>query len=83
MSGARKEVSDEIRQYLGRLIEEDLDRNRDHLKWLEENPEEPDRDLQRAESERAIELAGKAQTFFPAPTTGPDEPAEGVAPNLQ
>ncbi|MGA8818177.1 MAG: hypothetical protein WB624_12855 [Xanthobacteraceae bacterium] len=80
---ARKEISDEIRQYLGRLIEEDLDRNRDHLKWLKENPEEPDRDLQRAESERAIELAGKARRFFPAPATEPDEPAEGVAPSLQ
>jgi hypothetical protein len=80
---AKKEISDEIRQYLGRLIEEDLDRNRDHLKWLKENPEEPDRDLQRAESERAIELAGKARRFFPAPATEPDEPAEGVAPSLQ
>ena len=80
---ARKEISDQIRQYLRRLIEEDLDRSRDHLKWLEENPEEPDRDLQRAESERAVKLAGKAQKFFPAPATGPDEPAEGVAPNPQ
>jgi len=80
---AKKEISDEIRQYLGRLIEEDLDRNRDHLKWLKENPEEPDRDLQRAESERAIELAGKARRFFPAPAPEPDEPAEGVAPSLQ
>lgn len=74
---ARKEISDEIRQYLGRLIEEDLDRNRDHLKWLEENPEEADRDLQRAESERAIELAGKAQASFPLPVQ-PDD-ASGAA----
>ena len=80
---ARKEISDEIRQYLGRLIEEDLDRNRDHLKWLEENPEEADRDLQRAESERAIELAGKARRFFPVPANEPDEPGEGVLPNPQ
>jgi hypothetical protein len=79
----RKEISDEIRQYLGRLIEEDLDRNRDHLKWLEENPEEADRDLQSAESERAIELAGKAQKVFPAPPMEPDEPPEGIAPNPQ
>ena len=79
---ARKEISDQIRQYLRRLIEEDLDRNRDHLKWLEANPGEPDRDLQRAESERAIELADKAQRLFPAPTE-PDEPVEGVAPNPQ
>jgi len=79
----RKEIPDEIGQYLGRLIEEDFDRNCDHLNWLDENPEEPDRDLQRAESERAIELAGKAQRFFPAPATGRHEPAEGVAPNPQ
>jgi hypothetical protein len=80
---ARKEISDEIGQYLGRLIEEDLDRNRDHLKWLEENPEEADRDLQRAESERAIELAGKAQRLFPPPAIEPTEAAEGVAPDPQ
>jgi len=79
----RKEISDEISQYLGGLIEEDRDHNLDHLKWLEENPEEPDRDLQRAESELAIEQAGKAQRLFPAPATGPDEPAEGVSPNPQ
>ena len=80
---AKKEITDEIRDYLALLISEDLDRNRDHIKWLEENSMEPDRDLQRAESERAIELAGKARRFFPAPATEPDEPAEGVALNPQ
>ena len=52
-------------------------------KMARRNPEEADRDLQRAESERAIELAGKARRFFPVPANEPDEPGEGVLPNPQ
>ena len=31
-----------------------------HLEWLDANPDEPDHDQQRAEFERAVELADKA-----------------------
>jgi hypothetical protein len=65
-------IPDDVRDYLARIIEEDADRNLDHLDWLKENPQEPDRDLQIAESQQAVELAGKAQLLFP-----PD-PEEGV-----
>ncbi len=65
-------IPDALRDYLAQIIEEDFDRNQDHLEWLEENPQEPDRELQRAECERAVELARKAQSLFP-----PD-PEEGV-----
>jgi hypothetical protein len=57
---ATNELSDEVLAYLRIVISEDEDRNRDHLKWLEKNTEEEDRELQRAECERTIELAGKA-----------------------
>src|SRR5580704_17642809 len=39
--------ADEIRSYLAVIIEEDAEKNRDHLKWLEQNPQEPDREQQR------------------------------------
>lgn len=61
------ELPEDIRDYLALLIDEDLDRNRDHLDWLQENPNEPDREQQRAECERAVEMALKAQAFFSAP----------------
>jgi hypothetical protein len=61
------EISNELREYLARIIDEDLDRNRDHLDWLQEHPDEPDRDQQHAECERAVEMARKAQALFPAP----------------
>jgi len=57
------EIPDEIRRYLAVIIEEDADKNRDHLKWLEQNPQEPDREQQRAQCERAVELASNAFTF--------------------
>jgi hypothetical protein len=66
------EISDEIRRYIATVIEEDADKNRDHLKWLEENPEEPDREQQRAECERAVELARAAQKFFAAASVSED-----------
>lgn len=74
---AQPAIPDEIRQYVGLLITEDLDRNRDHIQWLEDHPGEPDREQQRAESERAIELARQAQAFFPAPPE-PEDPTEGA-----
>jgi hypothetical protein len=63
------EIPDEIREYLGRIIADDADRNRDHIIWLgsPEAANEEDRDQQRAETERAIELASKAQAYFPVP----------------
>lgn len=70
------EIPDEIRRYLAVLIEEDLDKNRDHLKWLAGNPDEPDREQQRAESDRAIELGRKAAAYFPVST---EEPADSEA----
>jgi hypothetical protein len=33
--------------------------------WLDANPNEPDRDQQRAATERKIELAKRATEFFP------------------
>jgi hypothetical protein len=59
------ELPEEIREYLSMVIAEDVDRNEDHITWLARNPIEPDRTLQIAECERAIELGGKAQEFFP------------------
>jgi hypothetical protein len=53
-------TTDEVRTYLRLIAEEDLDKNTDHLRWLEANPSEEDCDLQRAESERATELARRA-----------------------
>jgi hypothetical protein len=53
-------VSDEMRDYLAALIEEDAQKNRDHIEWLDLNPQEPDRELQRAECERALALASEA-----------------------
>lgn len=57
------EMSEDVRRYLGMLIEEDVEKNRDHLRWLGENPQEPDRDLQFAQSERAVALGRLAQVF--------------------
>ena len=53
----------DIVAYLKTLIEEDADRKRDHLAWLQspEAVDEQDREQQVAESERAVELAKKAQ----------------------
>jgi hypothetical protein len=38
-------------------IDDDIERRQSHLAWLDENPEESDAAAQRAETERAIELA--------------------------
>jgi hypothetical protein len=43
-----------------RIAEEDETRNRDHLRWLDENPNEPDHEQQIAETETRLELARKA-----------------------
>ena len=52
----------EIISYLKILVDEDASRNADHLAWLKSNEaaDEEDRELQTAESERAISMAAKA-----------------------
>jgi hypothetical protein len=55
----------DVIEYLAELVQEDRDRKLGHLRWLDANLGEEDRDQQRAETERAIELATKAATFFP------------------
>lgn len=65
MTTSSSEIPSDVRDYIATLIEEDLDRNRDHLKWLDANPDEPDREQQRAECERAVELAAQATPIFP------------------
>jgi hypothetical protein len=56
----------EVAAYLADIIEEDLDRRAEHLIWLASHPDEHGRDRQRAETERAIELAKLAAALFPA-----------------
>jgi hypothetical protein len=56
----------DVIEYLVELVQEDRDRKLGHLRWLDANPNEPDCDQQRAETERAIELATRAATFFPS-----------------
>jgi hypothetical protein len=58
-------MPDDVRHHIASVLAEDMDRRTDHLAWLDANPGEADRDLQRAETERAIELATKAAAFFP------------------
>ena len=55
------QIPNELLGYFAVLVDEDLDKNRDHLQWLKDHPAEPDRDLQIAECERAVELAVIAQ----------------------
>ncbi len=63
-------LSQELRDYLRAVVEEDEERKRDHLCWLDENPNEPDRDQQRAETNRAVELARKALAALETEPTG-------------
>jgi hypothetical protein len=60
-------IPDAVRDYLACIIAEDIDRNAEHLDWLEQHPDEPDREQQVAEALQAIELARKAQDVFPPP----------------
>jgi hypothetical protein len=53
-------LSTELRGYLEMIINDDIERRTDHLRWLDAHPDENDHDQQRVESERAIELAGAA-----------------------
>jgi hypothetical protein len=59
-------LSAEIRDYLKMIIEDDVESHQSHLRWLDANPNEADRDQQRTETERAIELAGAALTLLGA-----------------
>jgi hypothetical protein len=59
-------LPDEIRSYLATLVDDDCERQRDHLTWLAQNPDEADRDRQVAECEQLIELARKSTASFAA-----------------
>jgi hypothetical protein len=56
-----------LREYIADLIRDDCDRLADHLAWLNAHEDEPDVAQQRAEPERAIELATKAASLFAPP----------------
>jgi hypothetical protein len=61
------ELPNDVSEYLARLIEEDVEKNRDHLCWLletEDGQKEADRALQIAEIERAIALGTWAQVLL-------------------
>ena len=62
------ELSDEMRDYLGECIEEALDRAADHLEWLDgpDGRAEDNREIQIADTHRAIEIGRQAQALFPA-----------------
>jgi hypothetical protein len=60
------ELPADVRDHVALVLAEDIDRKTAHLRWLDANPNEPDCDQQRAETERAIELATKAASFFPS-----------------
>jgi hypothetical protein len=71
-----EEISDEIRRFLASIIEEDADKNRDHLKWLEQNPEE---------CERAVELASNVFAFLRShvSNTSVNQPWIGLAATMR
>jgi hypothetical protein len=54
------EISIDPADFLADLIEDVIERDADHLEWLEVNPDEPDRDQQRASTEHRLELAQRA-----------------------
>jgi hypothetical protein len=58
-------LPDDVRNHIASVLADDIDRRTAHLEWLDTNPGEADREIQRAETERAIELAAKAASFFP------------------
>lgn len=57
-------MTDELKRHIYLIAEEDLERNQEHLAWLGENPNEPDRDQQIAESECSIELDRQLMRMF-------------------
>jgi hypothetical protein len=49
-------MTDELRAHFLCLIEEAIERDEAHLVWLEQTPNEPDRDLQVSETTRSLQL---------------------------
>ena len=49
-------LTDEQRDYLRSLIEDARERAQDHIEWLASESDEEDKDQQRAECERSIEI---------------------------
>jgi hypothetical protein len=56
----------DVIEYLTELVQEDRDRKLGHLRWLDANPGEEDRDQQIVATEAALALATRAASFFPA-----------------
>jgi hypothetical protein len=54
------EISIDLADFLADLIEDVIERDQDHLEWLALNPDEPDRDQQRASTASRLELAQRA-----------------------
>jgi hypothetical protein len=54
------EISIDLADFLAGLVEDVIERDGDHPEWLEVNPDEPDRDQQRASTEHRLELAQRA-----------------------
>ena len=55
----------DVIEYLAELVQEDRDRKIGHLRWLDANPGEEDRDQQIAAIEAALAVATRAAAFFP------------------
>ncbi len=56
----------DLAAYLADLAEADIDAKTAHLEYLSTHEDEADRDQQRAECERALELATKALAYLTA-----------------
>jgi len=54
------EISIDLADFLAGLIEDMIERDADHLELLDVNPDEPDRDQQRASTEHRLELSQRA-----------------------
>jgi hypothetical protein len=59
-SKSKIELSIDLADFLADLIEDVIERDGDHLEWLAANPDEPDRDQQRASTASHLELAQRA-----------------------
>jgi hypothetical protein len=65
MSNELPELPDDLRAYLADLISDDRERKLAHLRWLDADRNEPDRDEQIAATEAALAVATRAAAFFP------------------
>jgi hypothetical protein len=50
-------MTDELREHLLRIIDEAIDRDEEHLSWLAQNPQEPDREAQLVDTQRSLALS--------------------------